>query len=295
MSKLNWLGGLVLVAFTVTSCGSAHTQRVAQSSPKATASPIAQPPTSPVTRQQSGHVTSSKSTSVSPIALVQPTDPSQRTQHVEATIIAGRSDPFAPAASQIVPLASTPLNSPAQPPSPVPQPLLPAPGVPVPLSSPLMPFPPVIVTAPMSIAQPLPMAQLPTLPPAPTAQPYPPTPAAQPYPGSATTLSPASSPVSSPIPTTQPSVPIAPVSLARRIQIMGVIQTKGKATAIVEVPGEGTSRTVSVGERLGNGSVLVKRIQTNGGQEPIVVLEEHGQEVFRAVGSAVISAYPDYY
>ncbi|MCS6812231.1 MAG: hypothetical protein NZ772_01465 [Cyanobacteria bacterium] len=289
LRKLHCLGSLIFVALMVTSlvtsCSSAHTRRVTQSSPKATASPIAQPmPVSPATQQRRRQATSSRSTSISPIALVQPTDSSQRAQHVEAAIIAGRSDPFAPTTSQVVASASAPPNSPARP-SSVPQALSPVPGVPVPLSSPWMPFPPVVVTAPMPIAQPLPVTQLPALPP---------TPAVQPYSGSVTTPSPAPSPVSVPIPTAQPSVPIAPISLARRIQIMGVVQTKGKATAIVEVPGEGTSRTVSVGERLGNGSVLVKRIQANDGQEPIVVLEERGQEVFRAIGSAVISAHPDY-
>jgi Tfp pilus assembly protein PilP len=82
------------------------------------------------------------------------------------------------------------------------------------------------------------------------------------------------------------------VSFARAIQVMGVVQTKGKMTAIVEVPGEGTPRAVSVGERLGNGTVLVKRIQADGSQEPIVVLEERGREIFRAVGSATTSINP---
>ncbi len=223
----------------------------------------------------SGKMPTTAPQSASTFRPIQPSDPAQRAKQVENVLQVGRNDPFAPSVSRILPAATTNpgiVSSPSL--------LMPTvPGSPVPLSStlPQLPsqipaqLPPVVVSVPAlpptAIAPPMPVAQLPTLPPS-------------------TPTSSHSVPVSPP--STVSQVPTAPVSLARAIQVMGVVQTKGKASAIIEVPGEGTPRSVYVGDRLGNGTVLVKRIQTNGSQEPIVILEERGQEIIRSVGSATV-------
>lgn len=67
------------------------------------------------------------------------------------------------------------------------------------------------------------------------------------------------------------------------VVITGVVQVNGNSYAIVDAPGEPTSRYVRVGDRLSGGRVLVKRIETQGG-EPFVILEENGIEVARIVG-----------
>ena len=84
----------------------------------------------------------------------------------------------------------------------------------------------------------------------------------------------------------QPALPIAPQEpeLAKNVTVMGVIQIGEQTQAIVQVPSEATSRYVQVGQRLSNGQVLVKRIELNAGAEPLVVLEQYGVEVSKAVG-----------
>jgi len=92
------------------------------------------------------------------------------------------------------------------------------------------------------------------------------------------------------------AIPAAPAvrssSLARQIRISGAIHVGDRLSIIVEVPNEQTSRPVSVGDYLGNGSVLVKRIEMRGSQEPRVIFEENGVEVVREVGdvSPLLSA-----
>jgi len=88
-------------------------------------------------------------------------------------------------------------------------------------------------------------------------------------------------------PATAPSLPAAPTSLASTIEVSGVIEAGGTVSAIVQVPGEPTSRYVNAGDYLAGGSVLVKRIDTTG--EPVVILEQDGVEVIRSVGSSAIA------
>lgn len=80
-----------------------------------------------------------------------------------------------------------------------------------------------------------------------------------------------------------PPVQLAP-ELAQNVTVMGVIQIGEATQAIVQVPNEPTSRYVQVGQRISNGQVLVKRIEMNEGAEPLVVLEQYGVEVAKAVG-----------
>lgn len=79
-----------------------------------------------------------------------------------------------------------------------------------------------------------------------------------------------------------PNLP-PPRPLSETIEISGVVEVGGKTSIIVKAPDEHTSRYVHVGDYLGNGKVLVKRVEM--GVEPVVVLEEDGAEVTRYVGS----------
>jgi hypothetical protein len=89
---------------------------------------------------------------------------------------------------------------------------------------------------------------------------------------------------------TLPSRPVQPIpTLANAVEVTGVVQIGSTMQAILKSPDEPTSRYVGVGQRLANGQVLVKRIET-AGSEPIVVLEESGVEVIRAIGQAAEAA-----
>jgi len=91
----------------------------------------------------------------------------------------------------------------------------------------------------------------------------------------------------------QPPAPPPPPqpTLARAVQVLGVVQIGSVPHAIVQAPNEPTSRYVRVGQRLSNGEVLVKRIEM--GPEPIVVLEQVGVEVRTAVGGGQSPATGD--
>lgn len=71
--------------------------------------------------------------------------------------------------------------------------------------------------------------------------------------------------------------------LARAVQVTGVVQVGDQVYAIVNAPNEPTSRYVQEGQRLAGGQVLVRRIEMNRA-EPVVILEQNGVEVVRAVG-----------
>jgi hypothetical protein len=79
--------------------------------------------------------------------------------------------------------------------------------------------------------------------------------------------------------------PIPDPTLAKSVFVTGVIVVAGVPQAIIQAPNEATSRYVQAGQRISNGQVLVKRIEMNNGSDPIVILEQNGIEVARAVGS----------
>jgi len=81
-----------------------------------------------------------------------------------------------------------------------------------------------------------------------------------------------------------PPPPPPQPTLARAVQVMGIVQIGNTPYAIVQAPNEPTSRYVRPGQRLSNGEVLVRRIEM-GGSEPVVVLEQVGVEVRLAAGS----------
>ncbi|WP_353931507.1 hypothetical protein WJM97_02635 [Okeanomitos corallinicola TIOX110] len=70
---------------------------------------------------------------------------------------------------------------------------------------------------------------------------------------------------------------------AEAVYVSGVVLIGKQPKAIIKVPKENTSRYVQAGQRLADG-VLVKRIEMNGGSDPIVVFEQYGIEVAKAVG-----------
>lgn len=78
-------------------------------------------------------------------------------------------------------------------------------------------------------------------------------------------------------------------TLARAVEVSGVVQVGNEPQAIIKAPNEATSRYVRVGQRLSNGQVLVKRIEMNQGSEPVVVLEQYGIEVAKVVGERPVA------
>jgi hypothetical protein len=72
-------------------------------------------------------------------------------------------------------------------------------------------------------------------------------------------------------------------------KITGTVEVAGTIYAIVSAFGESTSRYVRAGQMISNGKVLVKRIDTNA-EPPIVVLQQNGVEVLRAVGAPVVAS-----
>ena len=86
------------------------------------------------------------------------------------------------------------------------------------------------------------------------------------------------------IPPSPPEPPRPPApNQARAVLISGVVDLPGQSIAIVQAPGEKSSRRVSQGDKLSNGKVTVKSINTNS-QPPSVILEQYGVKVARRVG-----------
>jgi hypothetical protein len=79
--------------------------------------------------------------------------------------------------------------------------------------------------------------------------------------------------------------------LARAVLVTGVVLISKEPQAIIKVPDEPTSRYVQAGQRLANG-VLIKRIEMNGGSNPIVILEQYGIEVAKMVGEGSVNSTP---
>jgi hypothetical protein len=71
---------------------------------------------------------------------------------------------------------------------------------------------------------------------------------------------------------------------AMALEISGVIEVDGRTQVIIKLPTESFSRYISVGERIGNGKVLIKRVEGQSSLSPTVILEEVGVEVPRKIG-----------
>ncbi|HHP7243051.1 MAG TPA: hypothetical protein ACFE0H_00035, partial [Elainellaceae cyanobacterium] len=90
----------------------------------------------------------------------------------------------------------------------------------------------------------------------------------------------------SPADPTRVPAPAPTPPLARLIEISGVVQVGGQTSVIVMMPNERSSRYVTIGERIGNGQVLVKRVDMDIDYEPVVILEQDGVEIVRTIGRA---------
>ncbi len=107
----------------------------------------------------------------------------------------------------------------------------------------------------------------------------------------ASPTSPASRPMARPASPTQPAKPATPPpppspADAIALRVTGVVQVGNEFKVIVQIPGENSERYVSVGDRIANGQVLVKRVELNKLLDPVVVFEQYGQEVAKNVGEA---------
>lgn len=76
--------------------------------------------------------------------------------------------------------------------------------------------------------------------------------------------------------------------LARAVKVTGFAVLKGVPRAIVQAPNERTSRSVTAGDRLSNGQVLVRRIDFSNPDQPRVILEEAGTTVAVAAGQPAV-------
>jgi hypothetical protein len=86
------------------------------------------------------------------------------------------------------------------------------------------------------------------------------------------------------IPSEQAPMNIPQPELAKSILVSGVSEVNGQTQVIIKLPSESFSRYVSLGERLMDGKVLVKRVQDFSGANPMVILEEEGIEIPRKIG-----------
>lgn len=265
MKTLRWMIGLVGVALISVSCTN-------QTANDQTQTPTAETNTSEIQvaetpaqalRQTPGQTLNNPSLLEVPIppgevvrvppapGLIQPTIAAQRLPQVSA----GRDDPFAAiaAAPEIRSVQRVATGSVPRLPS-APENFRPANGQP--------------------------SAQLPTAPvfrqPSPAQVSTVPLPALVPAPDSGTV---------SPLPSV--SVASSPATFTNAIEISGIVQAGERVSAIVTLPNE-PSRSVSAGDYLANGRVLVKRIDVGVDAEPFVVLELDGREVVKSVGSSAV-------
>ncbi len=82
----------------------------------------------------------------------------------------------------------------------------------------------------------------------------------------------------------QDSSPTFEPTLAQNVVISGLIEVDGRPKLIVEAPEESSSRYVEVGQYLSNGQILVKRIEMHHFPTPLVILEQSGIEIAKAIG-----------
>lgn len=95
-----------------------------------------------------------------------------------------------------------------------------------------------------------------------------------------------------PNPTLKSVLPPAPQpDLAKAVLVSGVVVLGNQLQAIIKVPDEPTTRYVQPGQRLANG-LLIKRIEMNEGDNPVVIVEQYGIEVARMVGEAPSATAP---
>jgi len=87
--------------------------------------------------------------------------------------------------------------------------------------------------------------------------------------------------------------PVEPPSTieASAVLVSGILDIGGSKYAIINAPGEPTSRPVSVGQTFIGGKVLFKRVDNISGST-FVILEQNGVEVSRPVGKQAVAEAP---
>lgn len=69
-----------------------------------------------------------------------------------------------------------------------------------------------------------------------------------------------------------------------QVQVMGIASVGGVPQAIVQAPGEPTSRTVGIGDSLSDGSLIVSNIDMSNPAEPIVIFQQGSMTFSVGVG-----------
>jgi hypothetical protein len=84
-----------------------------------------------------------------------------------------------------------------------------------------------------------------------------------------------------PAPTNRTAYNPPPTPAAQTIEVSGVVEIGGRRYAIVSIPGDISSRYVSVGQWIASDRVLVKRIEMS--TYPRVILQQNGREYVHSV------------
>ncbi|PZD73857.1 hypothetical protein C1752_01711 [Acaryochloris thomasi RCC1774] len=102
------------------------------------------------------------------------------------------------------------------------------------------------------------------------------------------TATPKSSPSTSPGKAVLPPLPAPEPTAAKEVQVQGIVVMAGRPQAIVQAPEEKTARTISSGDRVANGRVLLKGFDMSNPVAPKAIFEEAGMEVAIGVGQEPI-------
>ncbi|MCM1981501.1 hypothetical protein [Lyngbya confervoides] len=78
--------------------------------------------------------------------------------------------------------------------------------------------------------------------------------------------------------------PLPEPTLAKQVQVKGIMMLSGQPRVILKAPDENVVRTVQVGDRLSNGQILITHIDMSNPQDPTVILREAGRTVTVGVG-----------
>lgn len=107
----------------------------------------------------------------------------------------------------------------------------------------------------------------------------------------------AATPRFAPEPTPVPQVPQTPppptADTAEAIEVSGVMQIGNEVQIILRTPGSVNSQYVRLGQNVAGGRVVVRRVENLETGSPVVILEENGIEVARAVGEPPVTPASD--
>ena len=95
------------------------------------------------------------------------------------------------------------------------------------------------------------------------------------------------------VPQTPPTPPPPTADTAEAIEVSGVLQIANEIQIILRTPGSANSQYVRIGQNIAGGRVVVRRVENLATGSPLVILEENGIEVARAVGEAPVMPVSD--